>query len=36
MVAGGEARLTALKEFYDKWQKEPLVILKWLSIQVGS
>lgn len=34
--AGGEARATALAEFYKKWQKEPLVILKWVAIQVRA
>ena len=36
VIAGGEARQTALAEFYNKWQKEPLVILKWITIQVGT
>jgi len=26
-------REVALQEFYDKWQKEPLVLLKWLGLQ---
>lgn len=28
------ARDTALAEFYEKWKSEPLVILKWLGLQV--
>ena len=44
-VAGGqlhatpgcvEARVTALGEFSSKWEKEPLVLLKWLALQVGN
>lgn len=27
-------RGTALEEFYTKWENEPLVVLKWLSLQV--
>lgn len=34
--AGGEARATALAEFYEKWKDEPLVLLKWVAIQSGS
>ena len=30
----GAERETALKEFYDAWKGEPLVLLKWISIQV--
>lgn len=33
--AGGEARETGLAEFFEKWKHEPLVILKWITIQVG-
>eukprot|EP00983_Pelagomonas_calceolata_P070788 1150931-Pelagomonas_calceolata.AAC.2 len=29
-----EARNTALSEFFEKWKSEPLVILKWLGLQV--
>jgi hypothetical protein len=28
-------RQLALDEFYAQWQKEPLVILKWLGLQVS-
>lgn len=28
-----EARSTALGAFYSKWEKEPLVLLKWLALQ---
>ncbi|PSC69009.1 puromycin-sensitive aminopeptidase isoform X1 [Micractinium conductrix] len=31
-----EARVTALGEFSSKWEKEPLVLLKWLALQAGS
>lgn len=31
-----EARATALSEFYSKWEKEPLVLLKWVALQAGS
>ena len=31
-LAGAE-RETALKEFYEAWKGEPLVLLKWISIQ---
>lgn len=34
--AGGEARKAALEEFYNKWKGEPLVILKWVTVQVRS
>lgn len=34
--AGGAPRDTALAEFYKKWEKEPLVILKWVALQAGS
>ncbi len=30
----GPERETALDEFYKQWQHEPLVILKWLGLQV--
>jgi hypothetical protein len=30
-----EARATALGAFYSKWEKEPLVLLKWLALQAG-
>ena len=30
----GAERETALQEFYDAWKDEPLVLLKWISIQV--
>jgi len=30
----GPARDIALGEFFEKWRSEPLVILKWLSLQV--
>ena len=29
-------RGVALGEFYDKWKDEPLVVLKWLSLQASS
>lgn len=29
----GAERETALKEFYEAWKGEPLVLLKWISIQ---
>ena len=32
----GAERETALKEFYDAWKGEPLVLLKWISIQARS
>eukprot|EP00760_Papus_ankaliazontas_P017971 PhM_4_TR17409/c0_g1_i2/m.69948/K01256/pepN; aminopeptidase N len=31
-----ESRAVALKEFYDKWSSEPLVILKWFTVQATS
>lgn len=34
--AGGKARATALRDFFSKWSADPLVILKWLTIQAGS
>lgn len=45
MLAGGllgaaagcvEARATALSDFHKKWEGEPLVLLKWISLQVGA
>lgn len=30
------ARSTALQGFFDKWQSEPLVLLKWFALQVGA
>jgi hypothetical protein len=30
----GPERETALSEFYEMWKHEPLVILKWLGLQV--
>jgi hypothetical protein len=35
-TAGGEARATAMAEFYAKWEKEPLVLLKWFALQVRA
>lgn len=32
----GEARDTALAEFYDKWKGDGLVMNKWLGIQAAS
>jgi len=32
----GEARETALQQFYEKWQHDPQVVEKWLAIQAGS
>ena len=32
----GAARDTALAEFYEQWKHEPLVMLKWLGIQVNQ
>lgn len=29
-------RDAAVDQFYDKWQKDPLVVNKWLSLQAGS
>jgi len=29
-------RSVALAEFYSQWEKEPLVVLKWLSLQAAS
>lgn len=29
-----EARQAALTGFYQKWEQEPLVLLKWLALQV--
>jgi len=29
-------REPALRAFYEKWQKEPLVVDKWLAVQAGS
>ena len=34
--AGGEARATAMAEFYSKWEKEPLVLLKWFALQASG
>ena len=31
----GPERETALAAFYDKFKDEPLVLLKWLGLQVG-
>ncbi len=31
----GAERDEALAAFYDKYAKEPLVLLKWLGLQVG-
>ena len=33
---GGSARDGAVNEFYKKWQSEPLVLLKWLTLLAGS
>ena len=33
-MPAGSQRDTALAEFYEKWQFEPLVVLKWLALQV--
>ncbi|KAI7843850.1 hypothetical protein COHA_002401 [Chlorella ohadii] len=30
------ARKAALEGFFDKWQSEPLVLLKWFTLQAGS
>lgn len=30
------ARSTALQGFFNKWQSEPLVLLKWFALQVGA
>ncbi len=30
----GKERDTALKEFFEKWKSEPLVLLKWIGLQV--
>jgi aminopeptidase N len=30
-----EERKTAIQEFYEQWKDEPLVVLKWLTLQVG-
>jgi hypothetical protein len=32
----GPERETALAEFYERWKGEPLVVLKWLGLQVGG
>lgn len=32
----GPERATALNEFYDKYKSEPLVVLKWLGLQVTT
>jgi len=34
--AGGAARTEALAAFYSKWQKDPLVLLKWVALQAES
>ena len=34
--AAGEERQTVLKEFYEQWKDESLVVLKWLGIQTSS
>lgn len=43
MAAGGlvgatpgcvEARASALSDFHKKWEGEPLVLLKWIALQV--
>jgi len=31
-----EERKTAIQEFYEQWKDEPLVVLKWLTLQAGS
>ncbi|KAL4441019.1 hypothetical protein ABPG77_010450 [Micractinium sp. CCAP 211/92] len=31
-----EARATALSDFHKKWEGEPLVLLKWISLQASS
>ncbi len=31
-----EARATALSDFHKKWEGESLVLLKWISLQVGA
>jgi len=31
-----EERGTALAEFYEQWKHEPLVVLKWITMQAGS
>lgn len=35
-MAGGAARKVAIEEFYTKWAKDPLVVLKWLTLQAAS
>lgn len=35
-ASGVEARTAAMDGYYSKWEKEPLVILKWLALQAGS
>ena len=32
----GEARDTAMAEFYEKWQNDSLVVLKWLTMKAAS
>ena len=33
-VLAGKERDAALKEFFEKWKSEPLVLLKWIGLQV--
>ncbi|EFN58926.1 hypothetical protein CHLNCDRAFT_19903 [Chlorella variabilis] len=35
-AGGGSALPAALTGFYQKWEQEPLVLLKWLALQAGS
>lgn len=35
-LVGGSARQEAVDSFYQKWQNEPLVLLKWLTLLAGS
>lgn len=35
-LAGGDARAQAIQSFYEKWENEPLVLLKWLRMQAES
>jgi aminopeptidase N len=32
----GDERVRALKDFYQRWQNEPLVVDKWLQVQAAS
>jgi aminopeptidase N len=36
MLMGGDAYDTALKDFYERWKAEPLVIDKWFAVQARS